>query len=55
MKKGWSIECLYDWKVYLKLAIPSLFSILIEYTYLEIGIIAAGKKKNFITNPLTKL
>ncbi|CAF1007163.1 unnamed protein product [Brachionus calyciflorus] len=39
---GWSIECLYEWKLYLKLAIPGLFSILIEWSNFEIGSFAAS-------------
>ncbi|CAF1101169.1 unnamed protein product [Brachionus calyciflorus] len=39
---GWSFECLYEWKLYLQLAIPGLFSMLVEYSSFEIASISAA-------------
>jgi hypothetical protein len=44
--KGWSIECLYDWKVYLKLAIPAVICLMIEWSNFEIGSFASGLSVN---------
>ena len=41
--KAWSFECLYDWKMYLRLAIPGLIALLIEWSNIEIGGLASGK------------
>jgi hypothetical protein len=40
---GWSKDSLYDWDVYLRLAIPGLLTILIEWSNFEIGILASAK------------
>jgi hypothetical protein len=42
LHQAWSYECLYDWKMYLKLAIPGLFALLIEWTNFEIGTFASA-------------
>jgi MATE family multidrug resistance protein len=39
---GLSIECLFDWNVYLKLAIPAVITLLIEWSNFEIGSFAAA-------------
>jgi hypothetical protein len=39
---GWSRESLYDWDVYLRLALPGLLTILIEWSNFEIGILVAA-------------
>ena len=39
---GWSTECLYDWRIYLKLAIPGFMLILIEWSSFEIATFASG-------------
>ncbi len=40
--KDWTFECLYDWVVYLKLAIPGLSLLLIEWSTFEIAIFLAS-------------
>ena len=40
--KGWTIECLYDWNIYLKLAIPAAVCLLIEWSNFEIGSFGSG-------------
>jgi MATE family multidrug resistance protein len=44
--KGWSSECLYDWKMYLKLAIPGLLTLLIEWSSFQMGIFASASIDN---------
>jgi MATE family multidrug resistance protein len=39
---GWSLESLYDWEVYLKLAVPGVSLILIEWSSFEIATFASG-------------
>jgi len=39
---GWSFECLYDWQEYLKLAMPGVCLILIEWSSFEIATFASG-------------
>jgi Na+-driven multidrug efflux pump len=39
---GWSVQCLYEWRVYLKLAIPAVLALLLEYSNFEVGTLCAG-------------
>ncbi len=39
---GWSTDCLYEWRIYLKLAIPGLFGLVIEWSNFEIGTLLSG-------------
>ena len=39
---GFSFECLFEWNVYLKLAIPAVITLLIEWSNFEIGSFAAA-------------
>jgi Na+-driven multidrug efflux pump len=39
---GFSFECLFEWNVYLKLAIPAVITFLIEWSNFEIGSFAAA-------------
>ncbi len=44
---AFSFECLYGWKSYLKLAVPGMIAMLIEWSNYEIGTFAAaGLDKN---------
>jgi len=40
--QGWSRECLFDWGEYLKLAVPGMFMICLEWWAFEIGMITTG-------------
>eukprot|EP00118_Oscarella_pearsei_P020048 m.215996 g.215996 ORF g.215996 m.215996 type:complete len:647 (+) comp39847_c0_seq2:55-1995(+) len=42
MWKGWSWECIYDWKPYIMLAIPGLLMLCLEWWSYEIGILVTG-------------
>jgi MATE family multidrug resistance protein len=45
---GWSTDCLYEWRIYLKLAVPGLFGLLIEWSNFEIGTLLAGNSNQQI-------
>ena len=40
--KGWSVECLYNWKLYLKLGIAGLGMVLFEWACFEIAVMSSG-------------
>lgn len=44
--KGWTVECLKDWKSYLKLAIPGYLMLLLEIMSFEIGVFFTSKTYN---------
>ncbi|RNA07949.1 multidrug and toxin extrusion 1 [Brachionus plicatilis] len=39
---GWSVECLYNWKLYLKLGIAGLGMVLFEWACFEIAVMSSG-------------
>ncbi len=42
---GWSFECLYEWRMYLRLGVPAVMALLIEYTNFEMGTyVLAGRR-----------
>ena len=47
MFQGWSLECFLEWRIYLRLAIPGLFAVFIEWSNFEIGTLASGGYKSF--------
>ncbi|KAM4699220.1 multidrug and toxin extrusion protein 1-like [Discoglossus pictus] len=40
--EGWSVQCLYDWSSFVKLAIPSMLMVCIEWWTYEIGSFLTG-------------
>eukprot|EP00118_Oscarella_pearsei_P010629 m.66288 g.66288 ORF g.66288 m.66288 type:complete len:219 (+) comp35378_c0_seq2:214-870(+) len=40
--RGWSWECIYDWKPYIMLAIPGVLTVCMEWWSYEIGTLVAG-------------
>lgn len=42
MPAGWSLECLQDWASFLRLAIPSMLMLCIEWWAYEIGSFLSG-------------
>jgi multidrug resistance protein, MATE family len=39
---GWSFECLFEWKLYLRLALPGFFLVLLEWLNYEIATFLSG-------------
>ena len=44
LKKGLKIECMKDWKLYLKLALPGFAMLFFEWSNFEIGLVGSGKE-----------
>ncbi|KAK9038763.1 hypothetical protein V6N11_023618 [Hibiscus sabdariffa] len=44
--KGWSLECFYEWKPILSLAIPSCLSVCLEWWWYELMIVLSGLLTN---------
>jgi hypothetical protein len=40
---GWTVEAFYGWGRFMKLAIPGLFMVSLDYFVYEVGIILAGR------------
>lgn len=40
--KGWSYQCLYEWKEYLMLGVPGFIGFMIDLSFFEIGTFSAG-------------
>lgn len=40
---GWSIECLLNWRIYLKIGIFGVGMTVLEWAFFEIGVILASK------------
>jgi len=47
---GWSTDCLYEWRIYLKLAVPGLVGLVIEWSNFEIGTLLSGIFNNNFSN-----
>lgn len=40
---GWSFECLYDWKIYLKYGLGGVGMTVFEWAFFEIAVISTSK------------
>ncbi|KAG9342071.1 hypothetical protein JZ751_017068 [Albula glossodonta] len=48
---GWSTECLQEWGAYIRVAVPSMFMLCLEWWIYEIGYFLAGQSPSCSAHP----